>query len=332
MRKTHNSPRVKKSCCPRRTLRLMGYALFLAAQPAPAAVVTQYTYSTTCKPNPAYALWGDCSTLDHLYQRAKTWTRQYPKPLAGSTPATPSIVLVTSTTIPISAIFRFYNPPPMRTSHGTLVYPPPLVSYFQPARTGNLVTDTYAAARLDRQVTATRALKITPVRMPVERGTAQAHVGVVSVLNATFERQSSGLDFLWGLAGYHMPQTRYLDVIDERSGEQHRIFLDDTITIIFADLSSLVVKLTRKSPTDPALIFAVVAGSERNAAGKPYTVVPNITAQPGNGSQWVAPGPHTSGRLLGTGPACTFPAGQVCVSGEFGTAKCANTRAYTGPC
>ena len=304
--------------------------LLLAAQSSPAAVVTQYTYSTTCKPNPAYSLWGDCSTLEHLYERARTWVNTAPKPLAGSTPETPSIVLVTSTTIPISAIFRFYRPPRTCTTHGCFTRPP-IVSYFQPARTGNLEVDTYAAAKLDRQVTATRALKIHPVDMPDSLGRANATsaVGVVNALNDIFDRQSAGTSALWGLFGYHMPNTRYIDVIDDRSGEQHRIFVGDTLTVVFADKSSLAVEL-KQSATTYALVFAVVAGSARNPAGQPYTLIAK-PAKPGNGAQWVIATSVVNGRLIGPGLSCQFPGGQVCVN-DGAMVRCANTRAFIGPC
>ena len=331
--KTPNLSRAKKTFWPGWTLRgnrvPLAVVLLLAAQSSPAAVVTQYTYSTTCKPNAAYALQGDCSTLDHLYQRAKTWTRQYPKPLAGSTPETPSIVLVSSTTIPISAIFRFYNPPPMRTSRGTLVYPPPVVSYFHPARTGNLEVDTYAAANLDREVTSTRALKIAPVLMPPEKGTARAHVGVVAEMNSVLKRQGYGFGVLWGLFGYNLPERHYIDVIDQRSGEQHRIFDGDTIVVEFDDGSTIVVKLQR-STVSAALVFVPAAGSARTPAGRPYTVLAK-PAKPGNVASWIPPSSLVHGRLLGPSISCEFPAGQVCTS-SLNVVHCANTRAFIGPC
>ena len=303
--------------------------LFLAAPSAPAAVITQFTYSTTCKPNAAYASWGDCSTLEHLYERAKTWSRTA-DPLAGSTSDTPSIVLVSSTTIPISAIFRFYNPPPVNT-RGGVFYPPPVVSYFQPARTGNPTVDTYAVAKLDRQVTSTRALKIHPVDMPDNLGKANAtsYTGIVNVLNDTFERQNSGIDFLWGLVGPSIPNVKYLEVIDDRSGEQHRIFVGDTITVVFADDSSLLVEL-KQSSTTFALIFAVVAGSARDPSGKPYAVVAK-PAKPGNVPIWLPAGPVTDGRTIGPGLSCQFSAGMVCITDD-GMQRCRNYRAFIGPC
>jgi hypothetical protein len=308
----------------------LAVSLALSGAPAPAAVVTQYTYSITCKPNPAYSLWGDCSTLEHLWERARVWSRTAPRPLTGGTPETPSIVLVSSTTIPVSAIFRFYQPPPVQTSRGTFT-PMPQVSYFQPASSGNLEVNALAMANLDRQVTSTRALKIHPIRVPPSLGRANAtsNVGIINQVNSILERQSSGLDFLWGLAGYHMPQTKYIDVIDDRSGEQHRIFEGDTITIEFSDLSTITVQAVNNG-TQNALVFVVVQGSARDPSGKPYTVVPK-PAKPGNGAIWMPSAPNVDARLLGPGPSCLFPAGQVCTS-SLNVYHCRNTRSYVGPC
>ena len=312
---------------------LLGVLLLtLWGSPAMAqTVVTQYTYSTTCTASVASA-WSDCSTLEHLYEWAVRWSHGYwpePKPLAGNTPETPSIVLVSSATIPISAIFRFHQPPPIRTPRGDYISPLPKVSYFQPMPTGDLTQDTFAAAKLDRQVTATRALDIPPIHLLPNRGRANAPNGVITEVNDTLSRQASGWDVLWGLWGFHLPNVRYRDVIDQRSGEQHRVFVGDTITIVFDDGSSLTVRL-QKSTKNNSLIFVVVAGSARNPAGDPYTITPK-PATPGNGAQWLPSNAHTSGRLLGPGYSCTFPAGQVCTT-DGGMTRCANNRAFIGPC
>jgi hypothetical protein len=305
-------------------------ALWLFALPtAHADVVTQYTYSITCQPSLAYASIGNCSTLENLYYAAYYWARTAPKPLAGSTAETPSIVLVSSATIPISAIFRFYHPPAVVTSHGTF-YPPPTVSYFQPAHTGDPVTDTYAAAKLDRQVTSTRALKIHPIQMPASLGRANAtsNYGIIREVKLVLVKQFSGIDFLWGLAGYHMPQVPYLTVIDQRTGEQHRIFQGDTITVEFTDGSTVAVALLKSSTG--SLTFYVVAGSARNPAGQPYTIVAK-PALPGNGATYIPSNSHLDGRQIGPSFSCQFPAGQVCTT-DGNMTRCANTRAFIGPC
>jgi hypothetical protein len=296
-----------------------------------AEVVTQYTYSTTCKTNPLYpGLNGDCSTLEHLWRRAQEWSRDA-NPISGSTPETPSIVLVSSQTIPISAIFRFYQPPPTCTSRGCFTRPP-IVSYFQPASTSNLETNALAMAKLDRQVTSTRALKIHPIAVPPSLGRANAtsNVGIINQVNMILEKQHSGLDFLWSLAGYNFPQTRYIDVIDDRSGEQHRIFEGDTITIEFADLSTLTVQAVHSATTAHALAFVVVQGSARDPSGKPYVPVVK-PAKPGNGAVWLPSAPHVDARLLGPGPSCQYPAGQVCTT-SLNVVHCRNFRAFIGPC
>ena len=304
-----------------RKIHICAALLLLAAQSAPAAVVTQYTYSTTCKPSAAYPIWGDCSTLEQLYARARMWAQTAPRPRAGTTPEAPSIVLVLSETIPISGIFRFYIHPAVQV---------PVVSYFKPAHTGNLAVDTLAAAQLDRAVTSTRALRLTPIPLPPDKGTARAHVGVVPFVNSTLTRQSAGVDFLWRLAGYNMPQTKYIDVIDERSGELHRVFKDDTITVEFDDGSTLVVKLVQ-STTSNALVFAVVPSSARDPKGLPYVAQPHITAQPGNGTMWLPPSAHTGGLLIGPELYCQFPAGQSCTLVN-GFKTCRTFRAFVGPC
>ena len=302
----------------------LAVALALAGEPATAAVVTQYTYSTTCKPSVAHALWGDCSTLENLWRRAQDWAYDG-NPLAGSTPDQPSIVLVTSTTIPVLAIFRFYHLTQCTSRGGCFTRP--VVTYFLPANTTNLETNALAMANLDRQVTSTRALKIIPIRVPYEKGTAQAHVGVVLEVDKTLKAQGDGTSVLWGLAGYSMPNVRYIDVIDDRSGEQHRIFLGDTVTVEFTDGTTVVVKLVLDGH---ALIFQVVAGSARKPNGDPYVVVAK-PAKPGNPATWIPFGPYIDARLLGPDFSCRFPAGQVCTT-SLNVVHCRNYRSYIGPC
>ena len=186
-------------------------------------------------------------------------------------------------------------------------------------------------AKLDRRVTSTRALKLKPVWMSPERGTAKTYNGVVTeLLDTSCSGRGSGTGAPVG-AGW-LPHAKHS--IHGRDRPAQRRAASGILRRHDYDRLCRWVHGRRRAEKESrqpyALIFAIVAGSARDPAGKPYTLVVK-PAKPGNAAhldtadvvrQWAPVRPRA---------VLPVPGGQVCTN-DGGMVRCANTRAFIGPC
>lgn len=243
------------------------------------------------------------------------------KPNAGDL-SNKAIVLVTGETAPISAYLRFYNRCP---SHGTCTNSN-IVRVVEA-----LATDNMNAADLDNRLFA-RAAKIKAIDLPASYGIAGAHDEelVEAYVNTILQLVpgSTGISVWHGITNF--PAFSWFGFIDLRFAVTQQIFVNDVITLVFSDGSSIQVKFLGIGVPD-GLFFQVVEGSARDAAGKPLGTT-SVGAPSGTDARWGTTRPAREGAAWASLPysLCYTRSGTVCTSDP--SQLCANYRSFLAPC
>lgn len=186
----------------------------------------------------------ECATVTELY--ASAWD------LMVSVPAYTK-VLATSRKYPISALFE---------TKPYEWWPVPAI----------LTADDLEGVKLDNKVYA-RAAKVTPINVPSGQAQSNNAQGanwefVGGYVQTVLVYSGFGNSVLHGFLPGSFGQFTYIQFLDTRSGEVHKIYAGDTITVRFQDGSTAQLKLIPAAPA--GLYFHLVSDSERDPSGRPY--------------------------------------------------------------